>query len=73
MRTLRGECLDHILPLSARHLGSVLAEFVSYHNQDRPNDRSVWRLQCPAGCQLSKDMVSRPVLGGLRYVYEPAG
>ena len=37
---LRGECLHHILPLNAQHLGSVLAESVSYHNQDRPRSLS---------------------------------
>ena len=38
MRTLRRECLDHILALSERHVRAVLIEFVSYYNQDRPTD-----------------------------------
>jgi len=37
VRSLRRECLDHILPLSEGHVRSVLAEFVSYYNQDRPH------------------------------------
>jgi len=34
VRTLRQECLDHILPLSERHVRAVLAEFVSYYTPD---------------------------------------
>jgi Integrase core domain len=37
VRTLRRECLDHILPLSEQHVRSVLAEFVAYCNRDRPH------------------------------------
>ena len=37
MRSLRRECLDHILPLSEGQVRSVLAEFVSYYNQDWPH------------------------------------
>ncbi len=48
VRSLRQECLDHILPLSKGHVRSVLAEFVSYYNRDRPTERSDWRLQCRA-------------------------
>ena len=36
VRTLRQECLDYILPLSEGHMRSVLAEFVSYYNENRP-------------------------------------
>ena len=37
MRTLRRECLDPILPLSECHVRSLLAEFVTYDNVDRPH------------------------------------
>jgi putative transposase len=37
VRTLRRECLDHILPLSERHVRAVLTEFVTYYNQGRPH------------------------------------
>ena len=42
-RSRSGSCgayaksLDHILPLSERHVRAVLAEFVTYYNQDRPH------------------------------------
>jgi transposase InsO family protein len=37
VRTLRNECLDHVLVLNERHLQSVLAEYVAYYNVDRPH------------------------------------
>ncbi len=72
VRTLRRECLDHILPLSERHVRAVLAEFASYYNRDRPH-RSL-RLETPVPSHQSVDgkVVSRPVLGGLHHVYERA-
>ncbi len=33
VRTVRGECLDHPLILSRRHLDAVLAEFVEHYNE----------------------------------------
>ena len=72
VRSLRQECLDHILPLSERHARSVLAEFVSYYNQDRPH-RSL-RLESPVPSRRPVDgeVVSRLVLNGLHHVYERA-
>jgi putative transposase len=35
--TLRRECLDHLIILDEHHLLSVLREFVTYYNQDRPH------------------------------------
>ena len=72
VRTLRRECLDHILALSERHLKAVLTEFVTYYNQDRPH-RSLG-LETPVRCRRLVDgkVVARPVLGGLHHVYERA-
>src|SRR5207249_8236741 len=36
VRTVRAECLDHMLILSRRHLDSVLAEYVEHYNGARP-------------------------------------
>lgn len=39
MRTVRTECLDHLLILSRRHLDRVLAEYVEHFNRARPHGR----------------------------------
>jgi transposase InsO family protein len=43
--TLRRECLDHLIVLDEHRLLSVLGEFVTYYNQDRPH--RTLRLQTP--------------------------
>jgi putative transposase len=37
VRTIRQECLDHVLVVSRRHLESVLADFVRHYNKARPH------------------------------------
>jgi putative transposase len=37
VRTVREECLDHLLVYSRRHLASVLADYVEHYNQGRPH------------------------------------
>ena len=37
VRTLRNDCLDHVLVLNEQHLRLVLAEYVAYYNADRPH------------------------------------
>jgi transposase InsO family protein len=70
--TLRRECLDHMVILDEHHLLSVLREFVTDYNQDRPH--RTLGLQPPE--LLSRLMVgpirSRPILNGLHRVYERA-
>jgi transposase InsO family protein len=72
VRSLRRECLDHILPLSEGHVRSVLAEFVSYYNQDRPHRSLGLETPVPSPRQPDGEVVSRPVLNGLHHVYERA-
>jgi transposase InsO family protein len=78
IRTLRTECLDHVLVLSERHLEVVLQEYVGYYNTARPHrglglvppvpDARAPRAQGTAPGRIT----SRPVLGGLHHVYERA-
>jgi transposase InsO family protein len=73
--SVRRECLDHLIVLSATHLRRVLAAYADYYNNDRthlglgkdsPNFRAV---------ETVGAVVSEPVLGGLhrRYRRSDAG
>ena len=33
VRTIRTECLDHLIVIDERHLGAVLTEFAAYYNR----------------------------------------
>jgi len=35
--TVRRECLDFMIPLGEKHLGRILAEWVTHYNQGRPH------------------------------------
>jgi len=72
VRSIRTECLDHVIVIHERHLHALLVEFVDYYNVDRPH-RSL-ELQSPLPRSPSRDgpVVSRPVLGGLHHVYARA-
>jgi transposase InsO family protein len=75
IRTLRQECLDHVVALSERHLQAALQEYADYYNAERPH-RSlalVPPLALPrAPSALPGRVVARPVLGGLHHVYSRA-
>ena len=72
IRTLRRECLDHIVVLDEQHLRSVLAEFVRHYNAKRPH--RTLGLQTPElrSRPVAGPIRSRPVLNGLHHVYERA-
>jgi transposase InsO family protein len=78
IRTLRQECLDHVLILNQRHLQAVLQEYVAYYNGERPH-RSL-ALEAPLLRGTARPappgspgrVVARPVLGGLHHVYRRA-
>jgi transposase InsO family protein len=75
VRTLRNECLDHLIVVNEAHLRAVLGEFAAYYNADRPH-RSL-HLEPPvpphrSAASGATRIHARPVLGGLHHVYEPA-
>ena len=72
VRNVRRECLDHVTPISERHLRAVLSEFVDYYNRDRTH-RSLG-LQPPTPRPQSRHggITVRPVLSGLHHVYQRA-
>jgi putative transposase len=72
--TLRRECLDHLIIINERHLGSVLREYVAHYNGGRPH--RTLGLETPtgpparAGPPRAGRIIARPVLGGLHHEYE---
>lgn len=71
--TLRGECLDHVIVFSERHLRRVLHEHVTHYNRMRPH-RSL-ALDSPEGRPPQRGPLlgrveGRPVLGGLHHEYQ---
>jgi putative transposase len=81
MGTIRRECLDYVIPLSQKHLRTILREWVTHYNQGRPHASlgpgipdsdsrprpcpSIHRHELPGGCRIR----ARDVLGGLHHEY----
>jgi transposase InsO family protein len=79
--TLRRECLDYVIPLTANHLRRLLYEWVHHYNAGRPHmalgpgipqppvslpaPLQVHRHQLPAPLRV----VACPILGGLHHAY----
>lgn len=79
--TLRRECLDHVIPLSERHLRGIVHEWAEHYNRGRPHSAlgpsvpeptslvpvklQPRRHALPPGSRV----VSTPVLGGLHHEY----
>jgi transposase InsO family protein len=78
VKSVRTECLDHLLILNERHLRRVLTEYVTYFNRWRPHRSLGQRAPCvqappsrgPNGKEV--EVIARPVLGGLHHVYDLA-
>lgn len=71
VRTVREECLDHLLVCSRRHLQSVLDEYVRHYNQARPHRgrqlaTPVLRLEQPSAGEIRR----RDTLGGIIHEYD---
>ena len=70
VRSVREECLDHLLLLSERHLERVLRAYLAYYNERRPHQGL--DQQCPRGFPFSDHcgrVVQHDVLGGLIHDY----
>jgi transposase InsO family protein len=72
VRTVRRECLDHLIPLGERHLRAILTEFVHYYNDDRPHRSLGLDPPAPRPQSWQGEVTVRAVLGGLHHVYERA-
>jgi transposase InsO family protein len=72
VRTIRSECLDHVVVLNERHLQAVLGEFAAYYNRDRPHRTLSLQSPVPGVARSTGRVVSRSVLGGLHHAYARA-
>jgi putative transposase len=76
VRSVRNECLDHLLVFGRRHLEQILRDYVAHYNAERPH-RSL-ALAAPAaklqGMRGSPpaEIRRRDVLGGLIHEYHAA-
>lgn len=76
VRTVRNECLDHVLVFGRGHLERVLRDYVAHYNAERPH-RSL-NLAPPAGADETRgsphcsSVLRRDVLGGLIHEYYAA-
>ena len=78
-RSVRQECLDHLLLLGEGHLRRALAEYVTYFNQARPHQGRGQRVPVPTARPTPRptestggDVIAIPVLGGLHHAYRRA-
>jgi putative transposase len=78
LRSVRGECLDHVVVLGEEQLRRVLREYAfEYFNKSRPHQGIGQRL--PRGpdegtaTNTDGEVVARPILGGLHHDYSLSG
>jgi transposase InsO family protein len=74
VRTIRSECLDHLLVVSRRHLESLLDEYVRHYNEARPH-RGLQLSQpipCPVPANGAGAIICRDILGGIVCEYDRA-
>ena len=74
MRSVRQECLDHLLILHERQLQRVLYAYVEYFNQARPHQGIGQQIPEPSRSPLSshqtgEKVIALPVVGGLHHDY----
>ena len=76
VRTLRQECLDHLLVVSRQHLESVLDKYVQHHHQARPHRGLHLGQPIPRSLPLPPiddgTVTHLDILGGIIHEYERA-
>jgi putative transposase len=75
LRSVRQECLDHLLILQERELHRVLNAYVSYFNQARPHQGIQQQIPDPCGSaepshHSGDKVIALPVMGGLHHDYQ---
>jgi putative transposase len=77
LRSVRRECLDHLLLLGEAHLRRALGEYVAYFNAARPHQGLGQRVPATSVVPVparhhAGDIVAVPILGGLHHAYQRA-
>ncbi len=73
MRTVRQECLDHLLVVSRRQLEAVIRKYVRHYNRARPHRGLHLAVPEPSPSPGSRGTVQSPdILGGIIHEYERA-
>ncbi len=73
VRTVRKDCLDHLLVVSRRHLEFVLTEYIRHYNQARPHRGLQLASPTPRNdAQRIGEVQRRDVLGGIIHEYHRA-
>ena len=70
--SIRRECLNHLIALSAPGLQAILDEYVDYYNAGRAHQSLSGMPPNPGPRRSAGRVVSRRVLGGLHHVYSRA-
>ena len=74
LRSVRQECLDHLLILQEKQLHRVLNAYVAYFNQARPHQGIQQQIperrrSVPSSQDAGNKVVALPVMGGLHHDY----
>src|SRR5215469_7899904 len=74
LRSVRQDCLDHLLILQERQLQRILKAYVTYFNQARPHQGIAQQIpERRRSARSSQDargkVIALPVMGGLHYDY----
>jgi putative transposase len=73
VRTVREDCLDHLLIYSRRHLESVLGTYVRHYNEFRPHRGRQLATPLPGHDQpRTGEICRRDILGGIIHEYDRA-
>jgi putative transposase len=69
VRSVRHECLDHLLILNQRHPTRVLKEYTDYYNVSRPHQGLGQQTPIPMSRSPQGVIRCRDVLGGILHHY----
>jgi len=74
LRSVRQECLDHLLILQERQLQRVLNAYMMYFNQARPHQGIAQQIpqqrrSVPSAQNAGNKVIALPVMGGLHHDY----